>query len=65
VSKQSWGGMKEFQKDLSMPKKITNIMMLKTKRRKSQTLGGTIDHFANPFQGLEMHGPKKSLGYKH
>jgi len=41
--------------------------MLKTKRRKSPTLGGTVDHFANQFQGLEIHGPKKkkSLGYKH
>jgi hypothetical protein len=33
--------------------------MLKTKRRKSPTLGGTVDHFANQFQGLEIHGPKK------
>jgi hypothetical protein len=40
-------------------------MMLKTKRRKRPTLGGTMDHFANQFQGPEMYEPKKSLGYKH
>jgi hypothetical protein len=34
-------------------------MMLKTKRRKSPTLGGTVDHFANQFQSSEIHGPKK------
>jgi hypothetical protein len=39
--------------------------MLKTKRRKILTLGGTMDHFANQFQGPEMYEQKKSLGYKH
>jgi hypothetical protein len=34
-------------------------MMLKTKRRKSPTLEGTVDHFANQFQGPEIHGQKK------
>jgi hypothetical protein len=36
-------------------------MMLKTKRRKSPTLEGTVDHFANQFQGPEIHGPKKKV----
>jgi hypothetical protein len=53
------GGMKEkFERAI----KITNIMMLKTKRRKSPTLEGIIDHFANQFQGPEIHGLKKTFG---
>jgi len=40
-------------------------MMLKIKRRKGPTLGGTVDHFTNQFQGPEMYEQKKSLGYKH
>jgi len=37
----------------------------KTKRKSpSPTLGGTIDHFTNQFQGPEMY-EQKSLGYKH
>jgi len=34
-------------------------MMLKIKRRKSPTLGGTVDHFANQFQGPKIHEKKK------
>jgi hypothetical protein len=37
-------------------------MMLKTKKRKSPILGGTVDHFANQFQGPEIYGPKKEFG---
>jgi hypothetical protein len=65
VPKQSWGGHERVPKIFERATKITNIMMLKTKRRKSPTLGGTVDHFANQFQGLEMYEQKKSLGYKH
>jgi len=39
--------------------------MLKTKKIKNLTLGGIMDHFANQFQGPEIYGLKKSLGYKH
>jgi hypothetical protein len=53
--------MKEFQKRFEHAIKITNIMMLKTKRRKAQHWGGTMDHFANQFQGPEIHEKKKSL----
>jgi hypothetical protein len=34
--------------------------MKKTKRKSpSSTLGATMDHFANQFQGPEIHGKKK------
>jgi hypothetical protein len=59
------GGHERVSKIFERATKITNIMMLKAKRRKSPTLGGTVDHFVNQFQGLEIHEPKKSLGYKH
>ena len=39
--------------------------MKKTKRKSpNPTLGGTVDHFTNQFQGPEMY-EQKSLGYKH
>ena len=41
--------------------KITNIMMLKTKRRKGPTLGGIEDHFANQFQGPEIHEERERV----
>jgi hypothetical protein len=59
------GGHERVLKIFKCATKITNIMMLKTKRRKDPTFGGTMDHFANQFQGLEMYEPKKSLEYKH
>jgi hypothetical protein len=65
VLKQSWGGHERVPKRFERATKITNIMLLKTKRRKYPTMGGTVDHFANQFQSPEIHGPKKSLGYKH
>jgi hypothetical protein len=37
-------------------------MMFKTKRRKTPTLGGTVDHFANEFQGPKIYGKKKEFG---
>jgi len=37
----------------------------KTKRKSpNPTLGGTVDHFTNQFQGPEMYEQKR-LGYKH
>jgi len=30
----------------------------------SPTMGGTVNHFTNQFQGPEMY-EQKSLGYKH
>jgi len=33
--------------------------MLKIKSKKSPTLGGTMTHFANQFQGLEIHEKEK------
>jgi hypothetical protein len=34
--------------------------MKKTKRKSpSSTLGATMDHFANQFQSLEIHGKKR------
>jgi hypothetical protein len=62
------GGMKKNPNDpkiLSIKKSKANAMMLKIKRRKGPTLGGTVDHFTNQFQGPEMYEQKKSLGYKH
>jgi hypothetical protein len=41
------GGHERIPKRFEHATKIINIMMLKTKRRKSPTLGGTMDHFAN------------------
>jgi hypothetical protein len=66
--------MKKNPKDskiLSKNKKRANAMMLKIKWRKqkmrkspSPTLGGTVDHFTNQFQGPEMYEQKR-LGYKN
>jgi len=58
VPKQSWGH-ERVPKLFERATKITNIMMLKTKRRKSPTLRGIVDHFANQFQGPKIHGQKK------
>jgi hypothetical protein len=54
------GGHERVSKRFERATKITIIMMLKTKRRKSPTLGGTMDHFTNQFQGPEIHGPKNN-----
>jgi len=59
------GGHEGVPKRFERATKINNIMMLKTKRRKNLTLGGTVDHFENQFHGPEINRPKKSLGYKH
>jgi hypothetical protein len=41
--------------------KITDTMMLKIKRSKSPTLGGTVDHFANQFQGPKRKEKKRGF----
>jgi hypothetical protein len=56
------GGHERVPKIFECATKITNIMMLKTKIRKNPTLRGTVDHFANQFQGPEIHGPKNKFG---